>query len=284
MNTTEVQSSPGMSIELKKRIQTGVAGVAVVLLLLIFGGGLGAALIAAVISIGMIYEFAEITLSLPDKKEKRGLLMGVAWLLTFINYLTPRSEYELLLIIFLTLFSYFLFTADRHGDIALKTHFQELMYSVFGLMYLAFLPLYLVLIRKSPGGVHWALLFLFIVWAGDTGAYFAGRRFGRRKLYAYISPKKTIEGAIGGLLAGIVITILYKLIFFRQLSWFAAIAVPLLIGVAAPVGDLAESFLKRAFNKKDSGSILPGHGGFLDRFDSVVFSLPVMYACTRILG
>ena len=128
------------------------------------------------------------------------------------------------------------------------------------------------------------MLFLFIVWAGDTGAYFAGKKFGKRKLYFAISPNKTIEGGIGGLAVSMFITLIFKLFFLQGMSWFLVFFVPLIVGITAQVGDLCESFLKRAFDKKDSGTILPGHGGFLDRFDGVVFSLPVMYACIRVLG
>jgi phosphatidate cytidylyltransferase len=128
------------------------------------------------------------------------------------------------------------------------------------------------------------LLFLITVWAGDTGAYSLGSRYGKRKLYPVISPKKTVEGAIGGIGSGFVIALIYKLLLFRSLSWGGAIFIPVLIGAVSQVGDLCESFFKRAFDRKDSGSILPGHGGFLDRFDGVVFSLPIMYGCMRIFG
>jgi len=201
-----------------------------------------------------------------------------------LNFWMPRSEYELLMIVFLGLFGYFLVTAERHAGDAFALHFKELLFSIFGLLYLGFLPLYLPLIRDSSGGIHWVMIFLLINWSGDIGAYFVGKKYGRNKLYPVISPKKTWEGSGGGLLSSVVVTILYKLIFFPQLSLVSAILVPLLVGPVAQIGDLCESFLKRAFHRKDSGTLLPGHGGMLDRFDGVVFSLPVMYACVRVFG
>jgi phosphatidate cytidylyltransferase len=272
--------------ELQQRVFTAVVGVATLVLLLVFGGRIGVGLVSAVLALGMVYEFVEMTFSLSDRKEKRKVLLGVTWLVAFINFWVPRAEYELLLLAFLGLFAYFLFVAERHsqdGD-ALKTHFQELMFGIFGVLYLAFLPLFLILIHDSAYGVRWTFVFLFIVWAGDTGAYFAGKKYGKTKLYPAISPKKTVEGSIGGLLAGVIVILLYKLIAFREMSWGAVLIIPILVGIVAQVGDLCESFLKRAFRTKDSGTILPGHGGFLDRFDGVVFSLPVMYACLRIFG
>jgi len=273
-----------MSPELRKRIITGVLGATALLLLIIFGDTFGVALLAAGLAVGMTWEFVEIAFSLPDRNEKRLVLMGIAWIVAFLNFFVPRHEYELLVMVFVALFTYFLFSASRYQGEQFTKHFQELMYSVFGLLYLAFVPLYLILIRDGEAGVHWTLLFLFIVWAGDTAAYFTGKRFGKNKLYAAISPKKTIEGALGGLAAGVLIALLYKVTLFHRIPWGGAILTALAVGAVAQVGDLCESFFKRAFDKKDSGSILPGHGGVLDRFDGVVFSLPMMYACMRLFS
>lgn len=271
-----------MTPELKKRMQTAAIGVSILLLLLVFGGGIGAVLVASVLSIAMLYEFTSITLSLPDQKEKRFVILGCAWLLQVMNFWMVGAQLELLSFFFLGMTAFFLFTAEKYNGEELKQHYMELMFTVFGFVYLAFLPTYLVSIRSGGFGVHWTLLFLFIVWANDIGAYFAGIKYGKNKLYPHVSPKKTWEGAIGGLGASILVSILYKVAFFSHFSWFGAIAVPIVLSIVSPVGDLAESFLKRAFDKKDSSSILPGHGGFLDRFDSVVFSLPVMYVLSRL--
>lgn len=271
-----------MTPELKKRIQTAGLGVAVLILLLVFGGGIGAVLVASVLSIAMLYEFTGITLSLSDQKEKRFVVLGCAWLLQAMNFWMAGAEFALVCFFFLGITAFFLFTAEKHNGDDLKQHYMELMFTLYGFIYLAFLPTYLVALRTTAFGVHWTLLFLFIVWANDIGAYFAGMKFGKRRLYPHISPKKSWEGAIGGLGASVVISVLYKALLFRQLSWAGALTIPVILSIVSPVGDLAESFLKRAFDKKDSSSILPGHGGFLDRFDSVVFSLPVMYALTRI--
>lgn len=274
-----------LSSELSKRVATGVVGAIFLLVLIVFGGRVGVALLGVALSLGMLYEFVEMAFTLPDKAEKRMVLLGVTWLVAFVNFWIPRAEYELLLITFTGLFTYFLVTAERHKVSPFLTgHFQELMYAIFGLLYLSFLPLFLPLIHDSAFGMHWTIVFLLVVWAGDSGAYFAGKKYGKKKLYPLISPKKTIEGSIGGLLSGLVIILIYKLAFFRSMSWAAVVAVPVFVGVLSQIGDLCESFLKRAFDKKDSGAILPGHGGFLDRFDGVVFSLPIMYACIRIFG
>ncbi|MCM2277081.1 MAG: phosphatidate cytidylyltransferase [Oligoflexia bacterium] len=270
--------------ELTKRILTGSIGALVLVALIAFGGWIGIGLLTAVLSLGMVDEFSRMTFAGEDRTEKRYFLLILAWLVSLVNVFGPRSEFELLGFGFVAVFGYFLFTAKRKQAEEFQRHFRELEFSVFGMIYLIFLPLFLPRIHGSVNGVHWTVIFFLIVWAGDTMAYFTGVKYGRRKLYPEISPKKSVEGAIGGLVSGIVIGGLYKLLFFRTLSWGGVLLVPVLVGAVAQVGDLCESFLKRVSGTKDSGSILPGHGGFLDRFDGVVFSLPVMYACTRIFG
>ncbi len=273
-----------MTPELRKRVKTAATGLVPFLALILFGGRFGVGLIAAGLSLGMIHEFSDMILELPDRLAKQRVLLGTSWLVSFVNFWIPRSEYELLLFSFMGLFGYFLFTADRHHGEAVTTHFRELMSSFFGILYLGFLPLYLVLIRDSAGGLHWTLLFLLIIWSVDVGAYFVGKSRGKRKLYPMISPNKTVEGLVGGMGCAVVVALLYKLLFFRSLSFLGVLFLPVLLAVVSQVGDLCESFLKRAFHRKDSGSLLPGHGGFLDRFDGVIFSLPFMYACIRVFG
>jgi len=276
--------APRMSSELSKRIATAVAGVVVLLALIIYTRSLGVFLIALVLSLGMTYEFASITFSLGDRVEKRYAMLSLVWVIQVGNWVSPRSEFELLMLGFFGLFFYFLFTSKRHEPPQYAVHFRELALASFGLIYVAMLPVYFLKLHELPNGVHWVLLFLFIVWANDIGAYFVGKKYGRRKLLPHVSPKKTVEGSQGGLISGLLIAILCKVAVFSSLTWFAAIVISLMVGGVAQIGDLCESFFKRSFDTKDSGSILPGHGGFLDRFDGVVFSLPVMYACIRLFG
>jgi phosphatidate cytidylyltransferase len=195
---------------------------------------------------------------------------------------SPSKSLTLMVMAFMALFGFFLFTANRYDGGAFLTHCQELMYSIFGLVYLSLLPLFLPELRRLPGGREWLILFLLIVWSADTGAYFVGKKWGKTKLYSKVSPKKTVEGSIGGLLSSLAVALAFKARFVPQHGWLYIGFLALFVSGVSQVGDLCESLLKRAFDKKDSGSWLPGHGGFLDRFDSVVFSLPIMYAWIRI--
>jgi len=130
---------------------------------------------------------------------------------------------------------------------------------------------------------HWLLYALLVNWAGDIGAYYVGRAFGRRKLAERVSPKKTWEGTAGSLLASVLIAGGYLTHFVPEVTAFQAALLTLAANAAGQLGDLAESAMKRGAGVKDSGQLLPGHGGLLDRVDSTLFALPVIYAYLRFL-
>jgi phosphatidate cytidylyltransferase len=144
---------------------------------------------------------------------------------------------------------------------------------------LATMPAWLALVRLHDDAHHgpgWSLFALMLVWAADIGAYFTGRRFGRTKLSPQISPNKTIEGAVGALVAAAVLAVAAgPLLEMHGVAWIAMIALALVTVAASIVGDLFESLVKRQASVKDSGRLFPGHGGIFDRFDSVFAALPV---------
>jgi phosphatidate cytidylyltransferase len=143
-------------------------------------------------------------------------------------------------------------------------------------LYLPLLLSPLVLLHAAPDGRLWVLLVLLTTMLSDSAAYFVGSAWGRRRLAARISPKKSIEGAFGGLAGALLGAAIFGVVV-PQISCLAAVGAGFLAGIFGPLGDLFESLLKRAAGIKDSGHLFPGHGGMLDRLDSLLFSFPVVY-------
>jgi phosphatidate cytidylyltransferase len=138
----------------------------------------------------------------------------------------------------------------------------------------------LLLREASP---HWLMYALLVSWIGDTGAYYVGRRWGRHKLAPRVSPAKSWEGAAASVAVAVAAGTLYLHWALPEVSWLAAAPLSAAVNAAGQVGDLAESAMKRGAGIKDSGTILPGHGGFLDRVDSSLFTLPAVYLYLRAL-
>ena len=156
-----------------------------------------------------------------------------------------------------------------------KTLLPEASFNLLAILYTALLS-YLYLLRQLPNGIEWTFFAVLLVWASDTGAYLIGRQFGRHLLAPQVSPKKTVEGSLGGLLFSIIVAFAFWRVVGEG-SWITYIILGVLIGISAQVGDLFESALKRSAGVKDSGKLIPGHGGILDRFDSLIFALPLVY-------
>ena len=170
----------------------------------------------------------------------------------------------------------------RLGDI--QTTALRVMAGAFGPLYVGGCLTTLALLRKEqPGldGPGYVVLALGLAWASDTGGYFAGRYLGKRKLYEAVSPKKTIEGSLGGLFFAVLVAVVGHFWFLQSLPLLHAIALGVVGSLLGQLGDLGESLLKRSTGVKDSGAILPGHGGILDRVDALMITSTVVYLYTR---
>jgi len=167
---------------------------------------------------------------------------------------------------------YFLFSIRE-----IKGAATEVALLFTGILYVPLLLGHLALLRGTQWGIQLVFLLMIVVMSGDTAAYYVGSSFGRRKLYSVVSPNKSMEGAAGGLAGSVIGAFIAKGTFFPQLTWVDALALALLLGVLGQLGDLFESYLKRSFGVKDSGVIFPGHGGVLDRLDSILFAAPAAF-------
>ena len=154
---------------------------------------------------------------------------------------------------------------DMAGAVARAGHLS------LGVVYSGFLLAHFVLLRGLGDGPWWVVFTVFVAMGSDTGGYFTGRSFGTRPLAARVSPKKTIEGAAGALAGGMIAAAVARFTFFFKPGWLEVCFLGVAISTLSQVGDLTESMFKRAFGAKDSGWIIPGHGGILDRVDSLVF-------------
>jgi phosphatidate cytidylyltransferase len=149
---------------------------------------------------------------------------------------------------------------------------------VLGTLYVGMLSGSLLRLRLDfEVGAQLVFFLLLVVWLGDAGAYYVGRSLGRRKLSPRVSPKKTIEGGLGGMATSLVTATVIHFTFLPEFPLVHALIAAALLSVAGVVGDLAESLWKRSADVKDSGTLIPGHGGFLDRFDSILFTAPILY-------
>lgn len=148
---------------------------------------------------------------------------------------------------------------------------------IFAWMYVPYPLSYVLLIGGLAEARVWVFFMLFVTMAGDAGAYYSGRSFGSRKLYEQVSPKKTIEGSIGGFLCSVVSGGLYGAFLIQGMSLAKVLLLSVVLSLVGQFGDLFESMIKRMSGRKDSSRLLPGHGGILDRLDSLLFVFPVVW-------
>ncbi len=262
---------------MKTRIISGTIGSVIFLFLILKGGALLAIAVGLLVALGTwelsrIAAAAGIKLSLP-------LLLAVNLLYILAQALALNGRASLhcgiegLFFVLILLFSFLLNLKagiSREGLLSILAH-------LFGLVYPGMLFSYTLWLRTLPEAYGWKLLFLafLVIWGSDTGAYFIGTAWGKTPLAPQLSPRKSVEGALAGICTGVLAGVFCALFF--QLPLFWTVGTSLLASIGGELGDLFESLLKRIAGVKDSGSFLPGHGGVLDRFDSALFALPIVY-------
>ncbi len=277
----------------RTRVISGVVALVAVLPVLMFGGFVGVFALVAVVAAICGYEY--VSMALPQRPRGTMALMMVlsaaffaisAWSTSdvldglFDGVLPGSMLLSLLLVLSAVVSSlWFMLTATQTDGLA-----DRWARFMLGLIYVPLVLGLLPALLHLDGGQGWLWLPLFIAWCGDIGGYFAGRAFGERKMFPLISPKKTWAGFVGGLALSAVGLLLFKYVFYdplveasNPLSLLDCAVLGVVGYAAAVLGDLVESMLKRSFGVKDSGGIMPGHGGLLDRIDGVLFALVVVY-------
>jgi phosphatidate cytidylyltransferase len=257
---------------MKQRIVTAVIAAAIFLPIVIYGGNL---------FIFLGYLLASVALYELLKMRKLNLfsIPGIISLVLLWIFLLPKqflgileyadySKIELALLAVLLFLTYTVATKNRFT-------FEDVAFSILATLYVGIGFYYFIETREA--GLTYIFYALFIIWATDSGAYFIGRAFGKKKLWPEISPNKTVEGFFGGILSALIVAVLFVYFSNIDATLWQLLWVTVLLSIFGQIGDLVESALKRHYHVKDSGQILPGHGGILDRFDSLLFVIPLMH-------
>ena len=292
-----------------KRVATAVVLIPLVLLLVLKAPVYWLAIVAAVVALLAIAEFLKLTTHYAVQPMALATYIFVVAFFLFLmiastNY-TPLVETTAVLyglavasalapFVFLTLAM-----GVRRADFRLASGYPAAAASSFAFVYIAIPMALLVEIRQQPAGAIWTIYTLLAVWAGDIFAYFVGKSLGRHRMSPEISPKKTWEGAVASIVASVIIGTLWiqhapaissallrmglidrrdGMFGLEQPQLWPIILLSAVVNLAAQLGDLVESLIKRGAGVKDSGTLLPGHGGMLDRIDAMLFAVPVVWA------
>ena len=260
-----------------KRWITGLVALPFLIFIIMKGGVLFSIFIGMVALVGF-WEYTRVVFS-ADGETARSWMVPIAYLsIPMIVWAAHNHAADLMFHILIFYFSLTAFLAillykkdPSVYEIAKK--------ALLGVVYVPVLLSYLILIRDGTQmeGAKWIFLVLAIVFAGDVGALYTGTFLGKHKLIPAVSPNKTIEGSLGGLVVNLIIGICFKQMLLPELPWNISILFFISLGIAGQMGDLFESGLKRVAGIKDSGGIFPGHGGILDRADATMFAAPVAY-------
>jgi phosphatidate cytidylyltransferase len=260
------------------RILSAVVGLPLVGLLVFWDEPLGFGVLAlAAVALGL-YEFGQLTLA-EARPRSRWVLVLVGTAFATAVYIRPDRALAFAIGAVILLGLEVLLS---HGDI--KTAPTRFSLAVLGVFYVGGLLVAMPLLHRDLASGHlWVATAIAVTFANDTGAYLFGRTLGRHKLAPAISPGKTIEGAVGGLLVGIAYMLVARATYFPALTLRDVVAIGVAAGVLGPAGDLLESMMKRAVGAKDSGHLIPGHGGILDRIDALLFVGAYVYLHARFL-
>ncbi len=257
---------------MKQRIVTGIIG-GFAFLYLVYAGEEWYSLLLLVLGLIGLFEFLRMAGVRPfGFAGLLGylLLASIMWPdLTFSSWLHLRVP-DLVLPVTLLLLIYSVIRKNQF-------HIEHAALTLVGALYIGYGFSYMAATRNLPDvGLYLTTLVILGIWSSDSGAYFVGKAMGRRKLWPAISPNKTVEGSIGGLVIAVLV-VLGLNVSFAFLPWTQAVAIAVVAAVAGQMGDLVESAYKRHFGVKDSGQIFPGHGGVLDRVDSWILAFPVLH-------
>ncbi len=254
-----------MDANLKSRVVTALVGIPLLILIV---GWADPRLFFAVfflLTVGSLREFFVMVFPGRVKEQFVGILYGICLSVLIIFNEIAYAVLALSLLLVLC-FSLFIFLPGN-----LEEKWTRLSWTVIGGLYLGYLLPHWTVLFRLPAGRAWVFFVLSVIMAGDSAAYFIGKRFGAKKLAPEISPGKTVEGALGYIAGSVLAGCMAANFMSAVLSWAEVVALSIVLSLLGQLGDLFESWIKRVVAVKDSGALLPGHGGLLDRLDSLIF-------------
>jgi len=256
----------------KRKVWMGLIMVPPILLLIILGPPSILHLMVLLATFLGLREYYNLVLP-HSKRIERAVGIGLGLILSIIISFGAMKEISLFFVIILLILSVLFMATSKD----LSSTIPEMGMTLFGIFFIGFLLAYVSLIRNLPNGRLWVLFLIATVWAGDISALLSGSFFGKHKLYPKISPNKTFEGLGGSIVGSIIVALAFALLFLPRLQKGVCIFLAIGIGISGQLGDFTESMLKRSAHVKDSGTLIPGHGGMLDRLDSFLFSAPFLH-------
>ena len=260
-----------------KRWITALILAPIILWILIKGNTLLFAVLVSIVAVSAMREYLRIIFG-NDEGPISSTIKSISYIvsMTLIISACLGSLEILFLIITMNLLALSIFVLYRFAGN--NTIFDSIAKQVLGVVYIPVSLSLLIFIKELDGGTFWIIWLLIVIFANDTGAFYTGTFFGKRRFSPNISPNKTIEGSLGGAASAMAVGFIFCQIFFHDLSLsFLTIPASFMLAVAGQIGDLFESAMKRSSSIKDSGRILPGHGGMLDRIDGLLLAIPVLY-------
>ncbi len=258
-----------------KRLLSALLLIPLFLLVVVYGGEAAFALLGMAVAAISLWEFTRLVNHSPGVS--RVLAVPGAVALVAATYLGGWEWFSLCAVLFILLqLSRVVFS---EGD--MEANLRRATFCLLGVLYVAG-PLSLaVALREMPGGQRYIVLVCGIVWIGDTAAFYIGSTLGRHPLAPRVSPRKSVEGSVGGLAASMAAAWLFARVLEVPSTLISSALLGAVVGGAGQIGDLIESVIKRAFQAKDTGHLIPGHGGMLDRIDSLLFAIPIFYLWAR---
>jgi phosphatidate cytidylyltransferase len=274
--------------KLAKRFAAGAVLIPIVLLITFRGGLLFAGFVALLAALGSS-EFVSMAAARGYRICRAVVIPGSVAIVLAFHFSSIAAAAIVLTVVALAAMM------ERLARVDVEQYVISVSLSVMAVIYTGWLLGFFILLRQFPGlvlkpemaaagdiGRSLVFLVLALAWSNDSGAYFIGSAIGRHRLMSRVSPSKTVEGALGGIAACVLAALICRATFASFLGPVEAVLAGVLVGAACVVGDLAESMLKRSTGVKDSSNLIPGHGGLLDRFDSLLFAGPVFYLLARL--